>query len=594
MWRASGVRKAVGIWCRKDICRTGYPRVSTPRLYYTLMARRGFAGFLKHFSLPMDVPTQPAQPVRGQVVSVQSNAILLTGLTAARQGQLLELHSGQVAWIVALLKNYVGAVVLSKDLPALDVSATIRSGRLKVVAGEMGKQYSDLTAVMSERGEDLLRFLQAKMPFPASRPMLQWLSTGYYHIDMFTPLALGQFIYFKGKRNTGKTRVAVDTVRRHLQASEKHRAIYIATSPYSSPSPILTLLRDPELAAKLAVYTPAVKDGLVGQFLSPYAALLSAVHLREAGHNVLLVLDDAFHQAQNCISAFAAFQPHFSPLGFLNLLMDHCRVRKAGSLTGLVILHENTENATPEYRVISQNLEANADRALTFQDGKGPMKGMLPSLDFRQQRDHMPSVVHWPIYKEIARRLGSVLDRLVEEQKAEESRETVGLYSPPWDKYLLLDSRFFLQLMQCGESLSPQDLLLFAYFQVYTIENELASTFQPEIPVIRAEFLQYIRTLSSSAVTKVLSTLESLVAPAAVSEALSTLDKKVNEPFYKALKVKGMLKDYREDYDDLIIGSGPGQMSALDRSESTGPKSREIFKELYKETLTELGVGKKK
>ena len=555
-----------------------------------LMARRGFAGFLKHFTLPVDVPSQPAQPVLGHVVSIQSNAILLTGLTSARQGQLLELHTGQIAWIVALLKNYVGAVVLSKDLPALDVSASIRTGRLKVAVGEMGKQYTDLAAVMSEKGEDLLLFLQKKMPFSACRPMLQWLSTGYYHIDMFTPLALGQFIYFKGKRNTGKTRVAVDTIKRHIQASDQHRAIYIATSPYSSPGPILTLLQDPELAPKLAVYTPTVKDGLVGQFLSPYAALLSAVHLREAGYQVLLVLDDALHQAQTCITAFAAFQPHFSPLGFLNLLMDHCRVRKTGSLTGLVILHEDTENATIEYRTINQNLEAMADRALVFREGRGVLKGMLPSLDFREQRDRMPSVVQLPVFKQIARKLGVVLDKLVEEQKADEGRAVVGLYTPPWDKYLLLDSRYFLKLMQCGESLSPQELLLFAQFQVYTIEKELSSTFAPEIPIIRSEFMQFIRSLTNSSVTKVLASLPSLVKPEEITEALALIDKKVNEPFYHSLKLKGMLKDYREDYDDLIVGASSGEMSALDRSATTGVKPREFFKE----TLEELGLVKKK
>jgi hypothetical protein len=51
-----------------------------------------------------------------------------------------------------------------------------------------------------------------------------------------------------------------------------------------------------------------------------------------------------------------------------------------------------------------------------------------------------------------------------------------------------------------------------------------------------------------------------------------------------------MLKDYREDYDDLIVGGTSGEMSALDRSSSTGVKPREFFKE----TLEELGLVKKK
>ena len=443
------------------------------------MARRSFAGFLKYFSTPLTLSETTYAPKQGAIVSVQSkhysdSAILLEGLKEVRQGQLISLNSGQKAWVVALMRDYVGAVVLGKDQPSPNIPAAVVSGKLTLAVGAplFGKVHSSLTRLISEEkgSRDLLAFLKQKLGFPSKKGAAKWLTTGYFHIDLFTPMALGQMVCFKGKKNAGKTTVSINTIRQFLVSSPENHAIFVATNPYTSASDVLRLAKDPVLGERLAVYTSA-EDGAVGQFLMPYAALMNAAHMKAQGKNVLFVLDDALYQAKTCISAFAAFQPYFSPLGFLNLCFDHSRSSPSGSLTSVVIVHENTEDDSMEYRTLTQHLEGIVDRTVAFQEAEPPMKGSLPSIDFRHHRDRMQSLVQWGVFKHVARKLSGVLDTVVIEQKVESERKHLGIYTAPWDKYLLLDSQYFLRLMLCGESLTPGELLLFSQFLVYTIEH---------------------------------------------------------------------------------------------------------------------------
>ena len=112
---------------------------------------------------------------------------------------------------------------------------------------------------------------------------------------------------------------------------------------------------------------------------------------------------------------------------------------------------------------------------------------------------------------------------------------------------------------------------------------------QAEMPLIRAEFFTFVRAMVSSKVTRMLNGMHTLKTDADVQGACDLLDKEVNSKFYHELKLKGLLKEFREDYDELIIGSSSGEMSALDRSAPTGLKDREVFKEM----MQDIGLNKK-
>jgi F0F1-type ATP synthase alpha subunit len=56
------------------------------------------------------------------------------------------------------------------------------------------------------------------------------LFTGHTRLDLAQPLSQGNVIMFKGERNLGKTRLAVNTINQFLQENDSNRAIYVDLS----------------------------------------------------------------------------------------------------------------------------------------------------------------------------------------------------------------------------------------------------------------------------------------------------------------------------------------------------------------------------
>jgi F0F1-type ATP synthase alpha subunit len=56
------------------------------------------------------------------------------------------------------------------------------------------------------------------------------LFTGHTRLDLAQPLSQGNVIMFKGERNLGKTRLAVNTINQFLQENDSNRAIYVGLS----------------------------------------------------------------------------------------------------------------------------------------------------------------------------------------------------------------------------------------------------------------------------------------------------------------------------------------------------------------------------
>jgi F0F1-type ATP synthase alpha subunit len=60
------------------------------------------------------------------------------------------------------------------------------------------------------------------------------LYTGHMRLDLAQPLTQGNVILFKGHKNLGKTRLAVNTIHQFLQQDENNRAIYVGMSKNNS------------------------------------------------------------------------------------------------------------------------------------------------------------------------------------------------------------------------------------------------------------------------------------------------------------------------------------------------------------------------
>lgn len=49
-------------------------------------------------------------------------------------------------------------------------------------------------------------------------------------IDLLRPMTKGNLIVMKGERNTGKTQVAVDTIKQFLSESPENKCVYVGMS----------------------------------------------------------------------------------------------------------------------------------------------------------------------------------------------------------------------------------------------------------------------------------------------------------------------------------------------------------------------------
>ena len=103
----------------------------------------------------------------------------------------------------------------------------------------------------------------------------------------------GNLIFFKGERNTGKSRLAMDTVKQFLASNpDKNRAVYVSMNQRTGNELIQQLpdeLRSSAIAIGLHT-KEAISDA---EFvLAPRMALKAAVNASNENKNVLLVFDD--------------------------------------------------------------------------------------------------------------------------------------------------------------------------------------------------------------------------------------------------------------------------------------------------------------
>ena len=109
------------------------------------------------------------------------------------------------------------------------------------------------------------------------------------------------------------------------------------------------------------------------------------------------------------------------------------------------------------------------------------------------------------------------------------------------------------------------ELIVYIEFIVYSIKNELISMFKIDMNIVREEFLKFISKQKNHAIASIMKNPEDLE----VDKILAEIDEKIVKLFYIEAKMKNWLKDYKDDYEELIFQGPSSEVSKL-KSESKG------------------------
>lgn len=194
---------------------------------------------------------------------------------------------------------------------------------------------------------------------------------------------------------------------------------------------------------------------------------------------------------------------------------------------------------------------------------------MRPSLDFTIIKDLYGATFQPIIVKELRRRLIEIFLKIHEMESVEEARERFSIPTDPWDKYLLLDSNFFLKLMNHDQALSVGDQVVFLKFVVYTIEHELAPMLKIDMKSARQEFFSFLNMINLPKLYRIRNSSEEISSPEELSLAFEFLDTTINAPFYEYMKQQGNLKPHKEDYEDLMQGTTGAEITKFKKPDST-------------------------
>jgi hypothetical protein len=464
--------------------------------------------------------------------------------------------AGAKWWIVALLRSQVIALRLSQQLPRVDTEIKAVSSEWLAPAGSstLGKVLD--TFHPSTTGVDVLKFLSTKAPL-RSWSSEEYLRTGFCAVDLFSPLMIGQSVLFKGRKNTGKFEVSMSTASEFLKLPNS--AVVVALPNPQRKAAVVA----ERLGERAVVYAGSINDSDVSQALLVVAALANAVTLKNEGKRVLLVVDDIHYMYAKELTCFAELG--YTPYNFQHLAYEHTKSTEShASLTTIQVHCSQIMHDFAEFPAqFKTNVESLAQRLVHF-SGTG-----VPAFDALQTYDRVHTHLHPPIFAVLQEGLREVLTSVRESASAEDIKQRLGMYTEPWDKYLLLDSAYFMPMLNHTKPLGQFQQVLWLRFIAYTVEHELASSIKLTSAQIHAKFFEF------ASHGKGLKQLEkdylSLDRTSAVV-ALEKLDEVLNVPFYDELRRDGNLKPYREDYEHLMSGSSDSSTKSLSQGESSQPK----------------------
>ena len=291
----------------------------------------------------------------GLVDEVRDGVALVTGLDNVTFGEVVQFASGVKGYVIDLLEDKVGVVVLgdylniksSEQVKALGytLSVPVSEDILGRVVDPLCNPQDNLPPIKSDKMYPVEKIAPTVVYRKSVSVPLQ---TGIKAIDALTPIGRGQRELIIGDRGTGKTTIALDTIIN--QKGQNVICIYCGIGQKNSKMALVVdLLRKNKALDYTVVVNAPAADSVALQYIAPYSASAIAEYFMDQGKDVLVIYDDlskhawAYRQISLILRRPAGREAYPGDIFYLHsrLLERSCRIDEkygGGSITALPIV----------------------------------------------------------------------------------------------------------------------------------------------------------------------------------------------------------------------------------------------------------------
>lgn len=354
----------------------------------------------------------------GVVREVRDGVVIIDGLVDATYGEILSFESGVEGFIIDLLEDQVGAIVLG-DYEKISfgslVKATGKTLSIPVSDKLLGRVVDPLGYPLDAGAKlksSTLYPIEKVAPGVVKRKSVTVsLHTGIKPIDSLVAIGRGQRELIIGDRGTGKTTIALDTIL--SQKKENVICIYCAIGQKNSKiATAVELLRKNEAMDYTVVVAASASSPASLQYLAPYSASAIAEFFMDKGKDVLVVYDDlskhawAYRQVSLILRRPAGREAYPGDVFYLHsrLLERACRLDEkygGGSITALPII-ETLEGDVSAY--IPTNVISITDGQIVM-DGDLFNSGIRPAINVGLSVSRVGGNAQTKAMKQVAGRL---------------------------------------------------------------------------------------------------------------------------------------------------------------------------------------------
>lgn len=330
----------------------------------------------------------------GWVKEIKDGVVLLSGLENVSYGELIAFDSGVQAFVIDLLEDEVGAIVLGDYLKIRagdQAKATGKTLSIEVSEKLLGRIVdpigNSLDGMAKVRSNTLYPIEKIAPGVVQRKSVTVSLHTGIKPIDALTAIGRGQRELIIGDRGTGKTTLAIDTIL--SQKNQNVICIYCAIGQKNSKIATLIELFKKNGAMDYTIVVAASASSASSlQFIAPYAACAIGEYFMDKGKDVLVVYDDltkhawAYRQISLILRRPAGREAYPGDVFYLHsrLLERACRLTEkygGGSMTALPII-ETLEGDVSAY--IPTNVISITDGQIVM-DGDLFNAGIRPAIN---------------------------------------------------------------------------------------------------------------------------------------------------------------------------------------------------------------------
>lgn len=240
----------------------------------------------------------------GYVDKLVHSICYVSGLPNIKPNELVVFETGDIGQVFSLGKETVEILFLSggEIRPGSRLARTGDLLKIGVGNGYLGRTIDPLGRVV-DGGKPVkaneYRYIDEKPPGIMQRkPVQKTLETGVSIVDTVVPLARGQRELIIGDRKTGKSQFLLQTML--SQARQGTVCIYAVIGQRQVEIKRLSeFFREKGVIQNTIIIAASSSDPSGMIFLTPYSAMTMAEYFRDAGMDVLLILDDLTSHARN-------------------------------------------------------------------------------------------------------------------------------------------------------------------------------------------------------------------------------------------------------------------------------------------------------